>query len=781
MNSLFSTGFPKTTARQPVTSSSAGLAGASRPSGYGFGSSGVSRRAIAAAMSDRDPKNDPSLCKVRLEITVHNLPSMPGGAKRSFLDFLYLDDQYDVVYLQEAIRAKLLSVDCEGVDFEILTPSGFVVDEAYFHDILQKALNRGKQPATQPAGGGIATLGGIGAPSSSSASAAALEPETWAFDVYIKQKKLTLDALSSLGGSGGGSGDPRQQHQQPMVITSNTLHALAANHSSNNSRGMAGMGAPPVVAAPATGHLATALNAVLSDRSAVQLVPIAALNASLPRGKWRLECRVKTVKKKSDTIAECELADLYVSHQTISLVTFRRDCLDRLLRLRPNSCVQLWNVQCGAKSARDQQFSTNSHPMKLIFDEGSEVTPIDDPIIVSSVEGGPLQAIGTRTFRPHPSAATGALPANPMPYTPNSGSSFMAPPPPPSAGGFPSAPPSLSGVSAGIIPTRPFNNNGGDVDAASTVGSLANTMRTGVTSLATTGTMRSNASSSAISATFGGAAPPTTVKRTLLFPKPLPPVAPAAAVAPPPLPQQATSSSSAGHSPTVAAEVSLADARDDYISLKTAEYEADAERMKKKLRRELTDKCFICEMDLEDDADIAKLYSRLQKFARKVPMPTPERVRELMADRRTQLPDFVEDRFYCTTTFVNTTTKRLHRVHCRCAHVCTEYQRGDDLRTIVAMAFANDCALCGEGGACMRCTNPECEEWYHTTCAIFSNGYVNFDIRDPYLPRPACPRHTNPNPSANRTIRLAWVPHSGGEAFDSAVVDRYDLRDPDDE
>uniref|UniRef100_A0A0A9XZ74 Transcription factor 20 n=1 Tax=Lygus hesperus TaxID=30085 RepID=A0A0A9XZ74_LYGHE len=52
------------------------------------------------------------------------------------------------------------------------------------------------------------------------------------------------------------------------------------------------------------------------------------------------------------------------------------------------------------------------------------------------------------------------------------------------------------------------------------------------------------------------------------------------------------------------------------------------------------------------------------------------------------------------------------------------------------------CSLCGLAGATVACYHPDCGEMYHMVCALFSNGYVNFGQKDPYLPCPACPRHT---------------------------------------
>lgn len=678
------------------------------PKGHGFGS-GI-RKSVASTMADKDSKLDTALCKVRIEINVFDLPNIPGG-KRSFVDFLYLDEHFDVVYLQDAIRNKLRSIECDNVDFEILS-NGFVVDDAYFQDILGKALNKKRQLTStsgSSGGGGLTLLTNSSMNTLSGGGGIQLgsngEVENWSFDVHIKKKRLTLESLSHLGGSS--SGDLRQQAEP------------------QNRR------QPPAVVKPSAQQV-SALSAHLSDRSAVPLVTISALAGNLQRGKWRLQARVKTVRRKTDMIAECELADMYLQHHVVSLITFRRECIDKLFNLKPNACIQLWNIQCIPKSDRDKQFSTNSHIMKLVFDEGSEVTVIDDPVISGD---GQLQAIGLKTFRPHPSGPAGL-----------------------SAFGTVSSAPSTSNWQSNQI-GQPDN------DATSTIGggsSLAATARTGtigasslVTSASTSNSMQNKPTRTLLFQTVSTTGLPNTIGGAAT---PLTPATPAAVAKP------------------------VVDARDDYLTFRTETEAFEADRMKKKLRREISDKCFICDLDLEDDEDIEILTRRLKSFRKSVPVPSKETIRALMTDKRTLIPEFEEDRIYCKTTFVNTVTKRLHRVHCRCAHLCSDYQLGRaKLAEVISMAFMNTCALCGEAGACTACGNPECDEMYHTTCAIFSNGYVNFDIRDPYLPRPACPRHTNPNPSTNRSIRLSWIPSNGTEAFDSACVHRHDLRDPDDE
>eukprot|EP00658_Telonema_sp_P-2_P042570 TRINITY_DN30587_c0_g1_i1.p1 TRINITY_DN30587_c0_g1~~TRINITY_DN30587_c0_g1_i1.p1 ORF type:complete len:141 (+),score=9.27 TRINITY_DN30587_c0_g1_i1:105-527(+) len=135
---------------------------------------------------------------------------------------------------------------------------------------------------------------------------------------------------------------------------------------------------------------------------------------------------------------------------------------------------------------------------------------------------------------------------------------------------------------------------------------------------------------------------------------------------------------------------------------------------------------------------------------------------------------------------IRDSSKELHKVHCRCAHLACDYQTGSDMATTVLNASMAECNLCGEVGATVACLHPDCKKRYHTLCAVLSNGHVDFDQRDPYLPKPACPTHTNPGVKRRRPVLLRWDMDTmdtsvGTAAFDSAIVNRYDLRDPDDD
>mmetsp|Transcript_73587 Transcript_73587/g.85489 ORF Transcript_73587/g.85489 Transcript_73587/m.85489 type:complete len:106 (+) Transcript_73587:3-320(+) len=102
------------------------------------------------------------------------------------------------------------------------------------------------------------------------------------------------------------------------------------------------------------------------------------------------------------------------------------------------------------------------------------------------------------------------------------------------------------------------------------------------------------------------------------------------------------------------------------------------------------------------------------------------------------------------------------------------------------------CSLCGQTGATVQCYHPECREAYHVLCAIFSNGYVNFGQRDPFLPCPACPKHTHvkcpdidaivePSGQLTSSRKRPRSVDGSSVSFDSSIVESGDLRDPDDE
>ena len=95
-------------------------------------------------------------------------------------------------------------------------------------------------------------------------------------------------------------------------------------------------------------------------------------------------------------------------------------------------------------------------------------------------------------------------------------------------------------------------------------------------------------------------------------------------------------------------------------------------------------------------------------------------------------------------------------VHARCIHLSTDWQelhqssaqrriRGphpcEDLSQIVEDATTRLCHACRQHGAILKCYHPNCDRWYHSSCAVLSNGHVTFGHLDPEKPCAACPSH----------------------------------------
>lgn len=232
------------------------------------------------------------------------------------------------------------------------------------------------------------------------------------------------------------------------------------------------------------------------------------------------------------------------------------------------------------------------------------------------------------------------------------------------------------------------------------------------------------------------------------------------------------------------------------------------ERVRRKL--EVSAACILCGLDLSpggEEACAAQVRHLLgaNKRNRGAHVPTVEELRDALADRRPLrergssnggstpgAPRRRPTRLTCAETFVDLDTHTRRVVHCRCAHLCTAYQNGGDLDDHARCELPmQECSLCGLPGAFVSCYHPDCREMYHAVCALYCGGYVNFGKKDPFLPCPACPRHTqviltyggNNKSSGKQRGDVRHVDDScwadGDIAFDSRVVAEGDLRDPD--
>ena len=601
--------------------------------------------------------------QVRVEFA---LKDIPGLGSRTFVDTLRLQPSHDFIYLQEVVRGKLQVVGCEESDFEVLMGEYFV-DTMFFDELVSDLFN--PQPkisrVQHPPSNGAPALLGIGG---SSTSAPEAPHQGWRFDVTIKQKRLTKDTLQRM--------------------TSESF-------------------APPASVS-------------------VDTIPIHSLAAGLVRGRFRVEGRVRSVRKKFANICEVELVDVQHPQVSLTMITFSQAKVDHLLAMKPGNCYEVKNVQCQAKNARDIQFATNTHTMKLVADDGTEIRPISDPLPNYRAMDELTTIIGSKTAR---DAAT-------MRHS-DSGD--------------------LDTASSSAVFTVTHNGSEHGL-LASTSGSSA--------------TPKSQSGMGRVPRMTLLQRPPSSANSVL--PSPVQPVLPQATV-----------------TPVRSQEVPSVHitARDAQLEMVVAEEEA-AQMASKGRRVEADATCILCGYNLSEARDRADMMRRLNLWAPgsfKVP-PTFKELRSEMRDRRAQIPGYREDvhRLYCRATFVHPMTKKLHRIHCRCAHLAREYQAGSNISAVVINAEMADCSICGEPGATVSCVHPECKKKYHTLCAILSKR-VDFDQRDPYLPKPSCPSHTNPAVSRRRPVTLVWESAEGEDsvgqsaAFDSAVVYRHDLRDPDDD
>lgn len=221
-----------------------------------------------------------------------------------------------------------------------------------------------------------------------------------------------------------------------------------------------------------------------------------------------------------------------------------------------------------------------------------------------------------------------------------------------------------------------------------------------------------------------------------------------------------------------------------------ADYVAHEEHRKDCVRRkkEVSSQCILCGLDFQSEAICMSIVRRLLEANnrnRGSKIPSVDELKIALSDLRwgAQRGSSVP-RVTSKATFVNLEKKTVHRVHCRCAHLCTSYQLGKSIEDIVSYELSfNTCVLCGFSGATVSCYHPDCSEQYHAICAIYSNGYVNFGKKDPYKPCPACPRHTQVsisiNPKEQNVLHEDESCWEDNIAFDSRVVESTDLRDPD--
>lgn len=82
-------------------------------------------------------------------------------------------------------------------------------------------------------------------------------------------------------------------------------------------------------------------------------------------------------------------------------------------------------------------------------------------------------------------------------------------------------------------------------------------------------------------------------------------------------------------------------------------------------------------------------------------IPTMAELRHALSDRRintrvSKNQTGNDKRLVCQSHFVNLERKSLHVIHPRCAHLCTAYQRGNEIEDFVMCELKMQiCSLCG--------------------------------------------------------------------------------------
>ncbi|KNH09499.1 hypothetical protein XU18_0184 [Perkinsela sp. CCAP 1560/4] len=174
-----------------------------------------------------------------------------------------------------------------------------------------------------------------------------------------------------------------------------------------------------------------------------------------------------------------------------------------------------------------------------------------------------------------------------------------------------------------------------------------------------------------------------------------------------------------------------------------SEYEKEI-LQKSALRKTKVEKgteCPLCGIDTASDDSLKQWISRYNFLCKRM-SSTP---RELGIDEWREL---LNDRLGALSKkfFLRRDTGSLFSVHLGCAEISWDWQRGEDMDTVIQDAANTKCDLCRGFGASCVCSHPNCDKVYHTSCALFSPGeypwgYVSFGLK-PHLRRcPKCPQH----------------------------------------
>jgi hypothetical protein len=241
---------------------------------------------------------------------------------------------------------------------------------------------------------------------------------------------------------------------------------------------------------------------------------------------------------------------------------------------------------------------------------------------------------------------------------------------------------------------------------------------------------------------------------------------------------------SRGHAPCPETQNDIK-TRDRHNNETAAADEIEDDRRRRK-RAPDDNTCLLCKVNLDCVVSIRALFARLLKLKRRVNNRITDD--EFLPDIPTMLStlceqrDGWEPRLMTHHVFVEpNVTRKLWRAHVRCVHICETYQQENDI--FGAFMLQAHCCGCGEEGATVKCYHPTCDEWFHSSCALFSRGWVDFGEHDPVNPVAACPRHAGVHtapalPEKRKTKRRQETQEDDDVVFDSRVA-LDDLRDPD--
>lgn len=177
--------------------------------------------------------------------------------------------------------------------------------------------------------------------------------------------------------------------------------------------------------------------------------------------------------------------------------------------------------------------------------------------------------------------------------------------------------------------------------------------------------------------------------------------------------------------------------------LRTAMAQVEEDSVLRVIRNQPVQKstlCRLCGIDTVDPASVEKWIQRYEKSA-KCRKATDQKYRQLSVEEWSNVLEDALGDLVREDTFLDSDRKPFF-VHEQCALVTWSWQKErDDMPTIVFEATRTRCELCGDFGATCSCAYSECPRAYHSSCALFSEGHVDWGLQPKLRKVPACPRH----------------------------------------